>query len=312
MIRHLRHWSALAVLLASLAVAVAVPAGWPLRAADELVEEVESIYNNIFVYRRGEQLVMTFGHNRRLYVESRYNPGNERELPVTYTRYMTLGTLYAPRLDNLLFIGLGGGRTSWYLHKHLPDLSVTVVELDREVVRLAKTYFGIAEEPNYRIVESDGRLFARRNEGPWDIIMVDAYRGPFVPFHLLTTEFYELLRSRLTPGGAVVQNIEPTTMLFDAAAATMMAVFANVDLYDAGGNVVAVGYDGPRKTDAELQAAAEAIQQRFAFYHDPRPLLANRRAYAKAAEVQPLTDDFAPVEYLKALERHNQKWDESQ
>src|SRR4029453_18772579 len=97
---------------------------------DDLLESVESVYNTIFVYKRGDLVTMTFGHNQRLFVESAYDPGNELALPVRYTRYMTLGMLYPPKLDTLLFIGLGGGRTSWYLHKSLPDLDVTVVELD--------------------------------------------------------------------------------------------------------------------------------------------------------------------------------------
>jgi spermidine synthase len=291
---------------------VAMLAGYAL-AADEqdLIESVESIYNNIFVYENDGVLMMTFGHNKRLYVESKYNKNEPRELPVTYTRYMTLGVLYPQKLDSLLFIGLGGGRTSWYLHENIPDLAVTVVEIDPEVVRLAEAYFAISEEENYQVEESDGRLYATRNEGPWDLIMVDAYRGPFVPFHLLTTEFYGLLRSRLSEGGAVVQNIEPTTMLFEGAAATMDAIFDNVDYYDAGGNVVAVAYDGPKKTDEGLAAAAEAAQQRYGFFHDVRPLLGKRRGFTVPADLEPLTDDFAPVEYLKATERHNMKWDET-
>jgi spermidine synthase len=303
-VRALRRREALLAAAAGLA-AAALPAS-PARA-DELLESVESVYNSIFVYRRGDLIAMTFGHNQRLFVESQFDPANELALPVRYTRYMTLGMLYPPKLDRLLFIGLGGGRTSWYMHKSLPDLDVTVVELDPEVIRLAKKWFAIREEAHYRIETSDGRVYVQRHRDPADLIMVDAYRGPFVPFHLLTKEFYALLKSRLNAGGCVVQNIEPTTMLFDAAAATMSAVFDNVDFYDALGNIVAVGYDGPKRTDAELRAAAEAIKQAHPLLYDPVALLADRREVKLSLSAEPLTDDFAPVEYLHAIDRHNEK-----
>jgi spermidine synthase len=96
-------------------------------------------------------------------------------------------------------------------------------------------------------------------------------------------------------------------MLFDAAAATMRAVFENVDYYDALGNVVAVGYDGPKRTDEQLRAAAAAIKQAHPLPYDPVPLLADRREAKIKPGTEPLTDDFAPVEYLHAVERHNEK-----
>src|SRR5574341_1148413 len=134
-------------------------------------------YNNIYVYKRDHLITMTFGHNKRLYVESEYNQQNEKELPVVYTRYMTVGLAYSKSVESILEIGLGGGRTSWYLHKHLPNTSVTTVELDPEVISLAKKYFGIIEEKNFKIVARDGRIFLARNNDKYDLILIDAYRG---------------------------------------------------------------------------------------------------------------------------------------
>ena len=114
------------------------------------------------------------------------------------------------------------------------------------MVDLAKKYFKFKETARLRTVVSDGRAFLIKDSEKWDVILIDAYRGPFVPFHLLTKEFYTLVKSRLSPGGVVVQNIEPSTMLFDSATATLKSVFPSVDLYDGGGNIVAIGYDGPQ------------------------------------------------------------------
>ncbi len=282
----------------------------PALRAETLIERVESPYNNIFLYQddRGHY-VLTFGYRSRGYVESIVNPDDELELPVLYTRAMTVGLLYPSELTRVAMIGMGGGRTSWYLHKYLPEMEITAVELDPEVIRLARSYFGLREERNFRIVEGDGRRFVNGTEGPYDLVFVDAYRGPFVPFHLLTVEFYALLADRLAPGGAVVQNIEPSTMLFESAVATMREVFDQVDFFEAGGNVVAVAYRGPRRAKASLELRAEALQTAHGFRYDLRNFVAQRRFFTPGPEVEPLTDDFAPVNALKAIERHNRKWD---
>jgi spermidine synthase len=284
-------------------------------AVEELVERKESLYNNIFVYREGDIVSMTFGFNRRIYTESQYNTRDEIDLPVTYTRYMTAGLMYAKSVSRVLEIGFGGGRTSWYLHRSLPDTTITSVELDPAVLELAKKYFGIKEEPNFSVVNLDGRSFLKNSSDKYDMILVDAYRGPFVPFHLLTKEFYTLIKEHLAEGGVVVQNVEPSTMLFDSAVLTINAVFSQVEFYLANGNVVTVAYDGAQRSPQDLQAVADARQAQFGFRYKlaemlprRRPLTALNGTINKDAKI--LTDDFAPVEALKAIEQHNRKWTE--
>jgi spermidine synthase len=278
-------------------------------AEPRLLEERASTYNNIYVYKDGADVIMTFGHNRRFYTESIYDSTNELALPVTYTRFMTVGLAYASAADNLLEVGFGGGRTAWYLHKHMPAVDITCVELDPAVVELAKKHFGVRPEDKFKINVSDGRNYMIKSPEAWNVIMIDAYRGPFVPFHLLTEEFYRIAKSKLKPGGVVVQNVEPSTMMFDSAVATIQKVFANVEVYDAGGNVVTVAYDGPRRTQEELMARAEALQKQHKFLYPLAAFLPERRA-VKRTPGKVLTDDFAPVESLLAIEKHNRKLDD--
>ena len=158
-----------------------------------------------------------------------------------------------------------------------------------------------------RAVVSDGRSFLMRDNDRWDMILIDAYRGPFVPFHLLTKEFYALVKSRLAPGGVVVQNIEPSTMLFDSATATLNSVFPSVDLYDGGGNVVAVAYNGPSMRQSDLMARAAVMQTRYNLRYPLATMLAGRRVLSRPTG-KILTDDFAPVETMRAIEQNNEKW----
>lgn len=299
------HAMALAMILTAL---VAIGGGAAL-ADMRLIEERSSTYNNIYVYKDGDNVYMTFGHNRRLYTESIYNTANELELPVNYTRFMTVGAAYATGLDNLLEIGFGGGRTAWYLHKQIPALDITCVELDPAVAELAKKHFGVREEDKFKITIADGRSYMVKTRNTWNIIMVDAYRGPFVPFHLLTEEFYKLVKSKLKPGGVLVQNVEPSTMMFDSALATILKVFPNVEGYDAGGNFVLVAYDGPRRPAAELSARATALQTTHNLLYPLGEMLPQRRFLTRSSG-KVLTDDFAPVESLLAIEKHNRKLDE--
>src|SRR5215831_4929751 len=114
-----------------------------------LLDSKESLYNNIYVYEDPPYRSMTFGHNKRIYTESTYNTGDDRDLPVEYTRYMTATLMYAKDVHAVLEIGFGGGRTAWYLHRFLPKVAVTSVELDPTVVELARKYFGVRDEPNF-------------------------------------------------------------------------------------------------------------------------------------------------------------------
>ena len=272
----------------------------------DVIDRRESVYNDIYVIRQGPMVVMTFGHNRDLFTETEYDTRDELALPSPYSRYMTAALAYAGNTDRFLEIGFGGGRTTWYLHRSVPAMDITSVELDPEVFELAKLHFGVRPEPGFRVEIDDGRRWLQRRDGQtWPVIAIDAYRGPSVPFHLLTKEFYELVKARLAPAGAAVQNVAPSTMMFDAAVATMASVFDHLDLYEADGNIVMVGYEGPRRSFEALLASARRLDAAHGFRYPLAEMVREARPLKQLPDTRPLTDDFAPVELLRATERHN-------
>jgi len=301
------------VMLGAIAGALVGVAAAPAQDSRNLLESKESLYNNIYVYEQPPYVSMTFGHNRRIYTESVYNTRDDRDLPVEYTRFMTASLMYAKDVHSVLEIGFGGGRTSWYLHRYLPNVQVTSVELDPTVVELARKYFGIKEEPNFQLVNRDGRLFLQESKEHYDLILIDAYRGPFVPFHLLTKEFYQIVREHLADGGVVAQNVEPSTMLFDSAVKTINAVFPQLDFYRADGNIVTVAYDGAERKPEDLAGVARDRDKAYGLRYSLLDMLSQRRHIQIAGgnvidpNAKVLTDDFAPVETLKNIERHNRK-----
>ena len=305
---------ALTLALACVALAAALPPGQALAQGpvsatrpDGVLESVESEYNNIFVIKQGRMLYMNFGYRGSQYVESIYDTLDPGSLAATYTRYMTLAAIYAPKLERAAFVGLGGGRTASYLVGSFPQLRMDVAELDPEVIRLARKYFGAYETDRLKIHAQDGRVFLNRSRTTYDAVFLDAYRGPFVPFHLLTKEYFELIKKRLNPGGVVAQNVEPSTMVLDSALKTIGSVFRNVETYQASGNVVIIAYDGEPIPPQRLRERAAALTAQHKLRYDLTGLLEARRAIALEPGAKLLTDDFAPVEMLKTIKRHNER-----
>jgi spermidine synthase len=299
------------------AAALLAPAA-PGQESRFLLEARESLYNNIYVYEQSPYVSMTFGFNKKIYVETVYNQNDDRELPLEYSRYMTAGVGYASKVNSVLEIGFGGGRIAWYLHRFMPDASITSVELDPAVVELARKYFGIKDEPKFDVVSRDGRIFLASSKERYDLILIDAFRGPYVPFHLMTKEFYQLVKDHLAEGGVVAQNIDPSTMLFDSTVKTTHEVFPNMDFYLSEPNVVMIAYGGAARSLEDLGAAAGARQASLRLRYDIRDMLGARKHFDPDnpgiidPQAKILTDDFAPVESLKAIERHNRKWPDTQ
>jgi spermidine synthase len=272
-------------------------------APDGVIEKVESEYNNVFVIKQGQMLFMNFGYRGSQYVESAYDMLDRGALAARYTRYMTIAAAYAQPFERAAFVGLGGGRTASYLVDSFPRLSMEIAELDPEVIRLARKYFGVKESERLKISAQDGRIFLTRSKATYDAVFLDAYRGPFVPFHLLTREYFEIIKRHLRPGGVVAQNVEPTTMVLDSAIRTIGAVFKNVDTYEAGGNVVII----EPLPAARLRERAAALTRQHKLRYDLVELLAAKRDIKPQAGAKLLTDDFAPVEMLKTIKRHNER-----
>lgn len=276
-------------------------------APDGVIEKVESEYNNVFVIKQGQMLYMNFGYRGSQYVESVFDMLDRGSLAARYTRYMTIAAAYAEPFDRAAFVGLGGGRTASYLVESFPRLSMEIAELDPEVIRLAKKYFGVKESERLKISAQDGRIFLTRSKATYDAVFLDAYRGPFVPFHLLTKEYFEIIKKHLRPGGVVAQNVEPNTMVLDSAIRTIGTVFRNVDTYEAGGNVVIIAYDGEPVSPARLRQRAAALTKQHKLRYDLVELLGAKRDIRPQEGAKLLTDDFAPVEMLKTIKRHNER-----
>jgi len=197
---------------------------------------------------------------------------------------------------SIAILGDAAGTTARAYGHYFPQTIVDAVEIDGELTDIGRRYFDL-RGPRLRTHTADARPYLRRTKERYDVIVVDAYRQPYIPFYLATKEFFELARSRLRPGGMVIINVghpERSRRLEQVLGATLGAVFPTVvrDPSQPTNTMLVgsfAGVSGSRlKTDSlalapDLQPIASATAARLA------PRLTGGRVY---------TDDVAPVEWL--------------
>ncbi len=204
-------------------------------------------------------------------------------------------------------MGLGGGQITNYLFERFPDLHIDAVDIDPEVVRLAKKYFGVPTHPRYRTEVLDGRMAIERGTVSWDMIMLDAFRGVFVPEHLKTQEFYKTCLDHLSADGVVVANLHNQARTYSHDRQTLAAVFPqrysfvsesrNQTTFVAAANAARVG-------SYAIRANARSVAPRFDF--DIMGLAA--RHYLRCdwdISARVLRDDFEASQLEEAAQRYN-------
>jgi predicted membrane-bound spermidine synthase len=182
-----------------------------------------------------------------------------------------------------------------YGHFH-PATEIDAVEIDPRLTEVGRELFGL-RAPRLRTHAADARPWLRATKRRFDVIYVDAYRQPYIPFYLATKEFFALAKSRLNPGGAVIVNVghpENSPRLEQVLSSTMGAVFGHVVRDPAQDvNTQLVAADVPLSA-ARLRAAADRMDPALA----PVARAAADRLAPALRGGRVYTDDVAPVEWL--------------
>ncbi len=214
-----------------------------------------------------------------------------------------------PPLSNLLLIGAAAGTVPGLYSEIYGRVPITGVEIDPQILAVGRDYFG-ATWPNYTQVAADGRhwLAQQADDVRFDVIAVDAYRPPYIPFHLTTVEFFELVRDHLTEDGVVAVNVGRTDTnysLVDALAATMAQVFPSVFVVDEPGppatlaNSLVVASRQPVTLDTFREHVAQLPQT---YPQEFRAFVAQASQYARIAQPPAhapiFTDDQSQVEQV--------------
>ena len=205
-------------------------------------------------------------------------------------------------MRRMLVLGMGAGTVGVYLQRRLDGLSVDYVDVDPEVPRLARRFFGFADGPRSRVHVDDARRFLANSDERWDLILVDTYVGLSVPFHLTTAEFMGEAARHLTPDGVFALNL--AAGLDDdfsrAIWSTVRRSFPAARAFQArgAGNVWVIAGPGAVGYLPDLQARARELDRRWTFEPSLTALLAQEVAVSDMPLGEPLRDAFAPVEHL--------------
>ena len=288
-------WRYLVVPIA-LAAVIAVPVGSVGAAEGERVlweGETEEQYIRVIEEEDGDRALEL---NEGVAVHSFYRPDSVLTDNV-WDGYLVLpfaGRAEAPR--KIAILGNAAGTTARAYGEFFPETEIDGVEIDAKLTELGERYFGL-DNPNLETFHEDARPWLESSDGGYDVIMVDAYRQPYIPFYLATREFFELARDRLAPGGVVIVNAghpEGNDDLEKVLGRTMAEAFPIV-LRDPieDSNTLLLGREGPA-SGQRLAAALASIPE------DLRVIAAeeSQRLEPRLPGGEVYTDDRAPVEWL--------------
>jgi spermidine synthase len=284
------RWLWVAVILGGL---LALPPG-AVKATTGTIYEKESRYQFVQVVQEGPTRYLYL--NEGFAVHSEYRPdtvltGGEWDM------FLTVPPLLDHPAQKIAILGNAAGTTARAFGVFYPQVDIDGVEIDPTVSAVARQYFGLDDNPRLTVVTADARPFLLTTKEHYDLIFIDAYRQPYVPFYLATAEFFKLCRERLNPGGIVALNVSTVPgddRLARSIAGTLATQFPLVMKWPAlHFNQLVLGFANDEPLSVLDQRAQDAPS---------RILPLTKLLTASWTQVPPMagywTDDRAPVEWI--------------
>jgi spermidine synthase len=280
-----RRWLVAVVAPAAL---MAIPPG-AVKAAEGVIYEHESPYQ--FIQVREVDGARRLYLNEGVAVHSLWRPGTVLTGGVWDT-FLVVPTLLERPPQRLAVLGNAGGTVARAFGVFYPRVDVEGVEIDPAVTDAGYRYFGMGDNQRLETTDADARPFLRRTDERFDLVYVDAYHQPYVPFYLATREFFRLVRERLRPGGLVALNVATVPgddRLARGLQGTLAHEFPEVRWWQPlRFNRIVVGLTAPPAGRPAPSARLEPLV---------RLLQAGLRGPVAPAD-DPWTDDHAPVEWV--------------
>jgi spermidine synthase len=278
----LRHYAALLLVACS-----AAP------AAARIVHSETSLYQNILVAQVDTVRCMQFTVRKDQRNQSCVDTRSPRRLVFAYTQMMMAALLVNPSPTRILMVGLGGGSLPTALAELFPDAAIDVVELDPAVFEVAKKYFAFKR--------------AAANPERYDLILLDAYNGDYIPEHLMTREYLRETAALLSDNGVLAANTFAISRLYHNESVTYADVFGtffNLKSPDSANRII-IARRQPLPDRATLDAAAQQLQAALKPYGVPidryPAQLTTDADWDTHARV--LTDQYSPANLLKGQAR---------
>jgi len=241
-------------------------------AADKVLLEKTSKYNTIIVSEDDAGL-RTLRFEEYGARQSVAKVGDPNHLELVYSHGMLAGLAFIDQPNRVLVVGLGGGTIPTFLRAHFPDATIDAVEIDPDVVDVAKEYFGFREDAKMHAYVEDGRTFIEKRRDLYDLIYLDAYNADSIPYHLATREFLLAARQALTKNGVVAANLWSSSWnpSYPSMVRTYVDVFETTYLLDVPSVSNKILFASPSKEKInrrELAKQASRISTRQGFRFD--------------------------------------------
>ncbi len=211
--------------------------------------------------------------------------------------FLTAPPLLGREAREVAILGNAGGTTARAFGVYYPEARIDGVEIDGAVSDVGRAWFGLGDNPRLTVHAADARPFLRATDRRYDLILIDAYRQPYVPFYLATREFFAEALDRLAPDGVIALNVSTVPgddRLAQGIAGTLADVFPQVITWQAlRFNQFVVGCATPQPLEVLRARLLDAPDD---LLPDTRLFAAGLRPAAPAA--RPWTDDRAPVEWI--------------
>jgi hypothetical protein len=276
-----------------------------------LIHEEESTYNFIQVVEEpnGQRLLLLNEgqgiHSVTLPPEA-FNPDGDPLALLTEGPwdYFLIAPFFNPpphppeAVDDLLVIGLAAGTTPTQFTEVYGPLPIDGVEIDPAIVEVGRRYFAMTMD-NLDVHLTDGRTYLTTMDDRYSVVAIDAYRLPYIPWHLTTVEFFQQVRDHLHADGVVAINVGHTPddwRMVNAMVNTMARVYPAVHVIDVPTslNAIVVATVQPTHPDNLIANRAQLA--------DPTLRYLTAEAFTQTHPVGAssilFTDDRAPVEQL--------------
>lgn len=262
--------------------------GRPIKQSTGQIYETESAYNYIQVIEREGFRFLRMNEGQG--VHSTYHP----EQLAYYGPWMQFlaGPFFNPapyppeRVESMAIVGLAAGTTARQATAVFGPIPIDGYEIDPKVIAVGRQYFGL-NMPNLDAFATDARWGLSQSEREYSLIAVDAYRPPYIPWHLTTREFFELVRAHLKPEGVMVVNVgraPEDRRLIEGLVATIEPLFGSLYVMDLPDTFNSLIYATVQPTRAEdLVSNLAYLRAR----EDVHPLL--------IASIERLVENLAPV-----------------
>jgi len=223
-------------------------------------------YNDIYVIQNGVHCELWFKGNGEYYLQSRVDTKGQNPLALVYSRMIMASLLFCPEPRRMLMVGLGGAAVTNCLGAWFPNLKIDIVEVDGKVIEVSKKYFSLRESGHCKVFEEDGRVFIqkRKEQEPYDWIILDAFKSGSIPYHLKTEEFYKEIRAVLSPGGVVGSNLYGKgNTLKPRDTKTFLSVFPNIYCFEDDDQVatVLIATDGGCWSEEKIRDRASTYRK---------------------------------------------------